>query len=64
MQVKYNFAKLCDDMKVGRHVAIHHNGVDYPGIIRGIRAEDGSGNCWLVKLVNGAGEREVFVRTE
>lgn len=60
----YNFLRLCDDLQKGRHIALHLNGVDYPGIIRGIRAEDNSGNCWLVKLVSGAGEREVFVRTE
>jgi hypothetical protein len=30
------------------------------GIVNGMRAEDGSGKCWLVTMMNGNGE--IFVR--
>lgn len=33
------------------------------GVINGIRAEDGSGKCWIVTLLTDNGEKEVFTRS-
>ena len=57
----YSFQWLCGVMRRRVEVEICSGGRVYRGIINGIRAEDGSGTRWLVRLHTGD---EVYVRAE
>lgn len=72
----YSYSWLCDKMKDRGRVAIRYNlngnTATIYGIINGIRPEDGSGNHWLVTIVDNhtgafgniiSSKAEVYVRT-
>ena len=56
------FSELCQAMQTRATVQIHNN----VGIINGINAEDGSGRCWIVLLLNAtnSGTDRLFFREE
>lgn len=57
---KVSFDWLCGAMKNRKRVGIHTlEGLTEVGIIEGIYREDGSGNCWIIKINN----KELFVKT-
>lgn len=52
---------LCDAMRKRTEVLLYdENGQACQGRINGLRIEDGSGTCFLIKLDNR--EKEIFVR--
>lgn len=54
----WDFHWLCTMMKKRSRVSLKGQ----EGIINGIRPEDGSGNNWLVTLIDGTSKKEIFVR--
>lgn len=54
----WDFHWLCTMMKKRNRVSLR----GHEGIINGIRPEDGSGNNWLVTLVDGQSKKEIFIR--
>lgn len=54
----WDFHWLCTMMKKRNRVSIK----GHQGLINGISPEDGSGNNWLVTIVNEFGNHRIFIK--
>lgn len=54
----WDFHWLCNMMRQRKRVHIK----GHEGLINGISPEDGSGNNWLVTIVNEHGNKTIFVK--
>lgn len=62
----YSYDWLCQKMQDRGRVAIRSrvdSNVTYYGTINGIKAEDGSGNNWLVTICENLNNNTIYVKT-
>lgn len=60
----YNYNWLCSMMQQRKRVNILCKEGNFIGLINGISPEDGSGNNWLVTIVNEFGNKTIFVKAK
>lgn len=63
--IRHTFAGLVEALKSGAEQFFDDRGWFFSGRVLGIEAEDGSGECWNVKVVDLLTKeyRTIFVRT-